>query len=501
MRIQIWFHPNPDNIDTIFLECPPEDEGKFQTSFRYVNGYKDQFLSNQVRDKCALVYLDAGRNFDAQFSQSRWSLFGKIIRQLDEHFRNEIPTEVHRQVKEHLLSAQELLKTPLYRQFERTITEAFEEQLRQTTHRVTFDFRTFDPLNFYRSLSPILFEGGREKNPSEAGSGMRNLIVLALFRAYAQTFKGNAIIAIEEPEIYLHPHAQRSLASLLQQLANSGNQIIFSTHSATFIDVARSDRIALIDQGPDEEGELCTSVRTVSHSQLLEKRQQLHSSVSMTLGGMRARYQNIWQAEHAEAFFAKLVVLVEGPTEKEALSVYARYLNLDLDANGVSIVGASGKNNLDQLYQLYDAHQIPIYLIFDNDLGGRPDEVACNKVLLRMLGQVEETMPAAVVCDRYAIINGNYERAIKADLEQEYDGLFDRLHGCALEELGSRAGKALIARHMARALVELCIVPNTVRSIINEVKRRLKLETDDEPPDASNDPRDNYELLDEDFPF
>ena len=55
---------------------------------------------------------------------------------------------------------------------------------------------------------------------------MRNLIVLALFRAYAKAFRGNAIFAIEEPEIFLHPHAQRSLATLFEELARAGNQVL-----------------------------------------------------------------------------------------------------------------------------------------------------------------------------------------------------------------------------------------------------------------------------------
>lgn len=71
---------------------------------------------------------------------------------------------------------------------------------------------------------------------------------MALFRAYAQAFRGNAVIAIEEPEIYLHPHAQRSLATLFEDLAAKGSQIFYSTHSATFIDVARSDRVVLVER-------------------------------------------------------------------------------------------------------------------------------------------------------------------------------------------------------------------------------------------------------------
>jgi putative ATP-dependent endonuclease of OLD family len=132
-------------------------------------------------------------------------------------------------------TAQAILKTNKYRTFEDAIAEAFLSQIRHTTHEVKLDFRTFDPLNFYKSLQPLLLENGVRKSPSEAGAGMRNLIVMALFRSYAKAFRGDAIFAIEEPEIYLHPHAQRSLAALFDELAAAGNQVFYSTHSATFV--------------------------------------------------------------------------------------------------------------------------------------------------------------------------------------------------------------------------------------------------------------------------
>src|SRR5512146_376523 len=38
------------------------------------------------------------------------------------------------------------------------------------------------------------------------------------------------VLLIEEPELYLSPHAQRHLYGLLRALAQAGNQILYSTH-------------------------------------------------------------------------------------------------------------------------------------------------------------------------------------------------------------------------------------------------------------------------------
>ncbi len=47
------------------------------------------------------------------------------------------------------------------------------------------------------------------------------------------------VLVIEEPEIYLRPQAQRYLYHLLRDFAAAGNQVVYSTHSPAFLNVAR----------------------------------------------------------------------------------------------------------------------------------------------------------------------------------------------------------------------------------------------------------------------
>ncbi|GAI50425.1 unnamed protein product, partial [marine sediment metagenome] len=61
------------------------------------------------------------------------------------------------------------------------------------------------------------------------------------------------ILAIEEPELYLHPSRCRYLANLLLQLAErpgvglgASNQIIYTSHSPYFVDLHRFDQIRLV---------------------------------------------------------------------------------------------------------------------------------------------------------------------------------------------------------------------------------------------------------------
>src|SRR5690606_16680021 len=142
--------------------------------------------------------------------------------------------EKERILKESFDNALELMRTPLFNNFEETFRSFFVDQIKRTTHQIRLDFRTFTPRNYYLAIRPLLIEYGLEKDLIEAGQGMSNLILLSLFRTYAKVFKDDAFIAIEEPEIYLHPHARRSLYTLFTDLAEQGSQIFYSTHSEDF---------------------------------------------------------------------------------------------------------------------------------------------------------------------------------------------------------------------------------------------------------------------------
>lgn len=492
LRIKVWFEKNQENIASAYFEyiaASKEGRARFETT---ASGSRPQYLSNEVRQNFPLVYLDAARSFDAQFGSSRWSLFGQIVRQLDAHFRDKVGVDTQDQVKNHLEKAQELLKTPLYRSFEKAVAEAFQDQVRLTTHAVNFDFRTFDPLNFYRSLYPVLFEDGNPKNPAEAGSGMRNLIVIALFRAYARTFKADALIAIEEPEIYLHPHAQRGLAVLFQELSDQGAQLFYSTHSASFLAIEHFDRVAVVERCKDSDGDPCTRIRHLTEDGLLTKRKALHAGVPMTAISMRERLRNACDVEHAEAFFARAILLVEGPTEQAALPIYAAALNIDFDALGVSVVSAGGKAGLDALHQLYNGLGFSVFLLFDNDIGGTTKDIPLNKVLTRLLSLQEDENPPPIVSSHYAILQPDFEGTIKAEVENIQAGLYDRLRAEATAEFGAKAGKPIQARYIARKLVDQKIFPPTIKKVAEAVRDML---TPNNLMSLEN------ELFDDDIPF
>ena len=65
--------------------------------------------------------------------------------------------------------------------------------------------------------------------------------------------KDRAVLAIEEPEIYLHPQAQRQLYKSFRALAypvdgSSGTQIFYTTHNPSFVDAQCAYEIEMLSK-------------------------------------------------------------------------------------------------------------------------------------------------------------------------------------------------------------------------------------------------------------
>ncbi|MEM8493538.1 MAG: AAA family ATPase [Pseudomonadota bacterium] len=66
--------------------------------------------------------------------------------------------------------------------------------------------------------------------PRDLGSGVEIVLTLLLLRSISAESKGGIVYLIDEPELHLHPDAQRKLADLLI-LESTDKQVVVSTHS------------------------------------------------------------------------------------------------------------------------------------------------------------------------------------------------------------------------------------------------------------------------------
>jgi len=155
------------------------------------------------------------------------------------------------------------------------------------------------------------------------------------------------IFAIEEPELYLHPHAIRILISTLEDIATK-DQVLFSSHSSEFVNRVPFENV-------------CCLKRIGTSSQV---NQPDLSDVSPAAQNKVRRYL---REDRSDMLFAKSVLLVEGQAELFAIPEFAQKLGYSLDRHGVSVVCVNGNGNFDTYHRILDAFGIPHVILADGD--------------------------------------------------------------------------------------------------------------------------------------
>ena len=398
-------------------------------------------VNNDLREKCSIIYIPASRNFDYQLqNNSEWSFLGKIIKQFNELFPNDNLEGLKTKFEE----VKSKLETEKFKKFESSFKSSFKEHVLPTENDVDIGFKAFNPKNYYKTIEIIPKEYGAIKDLDQMGDGMKNLIFMALLRAYAENFPKSTIFLIEEPELFLHPQGRLDLFNIFKNLAEKGTQIIYCTHSQEFIDIEHFSSIARVTKINNEKDHH-TELIQIKEMDFLSKWKAETGISTVTIDSIRLFLKNISDAETNKAFFAKKIVLVEGNTEKWMLPIYAKKIGMDLEKNNVEIVSVSGKNNMQKFYLLFKELKYSIYLIFDGDKTKSEGEET-NKKLTNAVFKQEESWPLTNVGDFGSVFEENIEEELKKSISN-----FEQLKTEAktLYALKNDRNKEIIARHIA----------------------------------------------------
>jgi hypothetical protein len=186
------------------------------------------------------------------------------------------------------------------------------------------------------------------------------------------------VLLIEEPELYLRPQAQRYLYRLLRRFADAGNQVIYSTHAPSFLNVARLEELALVQRHP-------SSGTSIMQPQPITPDEDF-------------RVLTEFDAERSELFLARAALLVEGQTEKLAFPFVFDALGHDPDREGISIVACGGKSNIPLFARVCRATHVPFIAVYDRDAprGRRPAHSArtLNALIAQIAGPQHTVMLA-----------------------------------------------------------------------------------------------------------
>jgi len=256
------------------------------------------------------------------------------------------------------------------------------------------------------------------------------------------------ILAIEEPELYLHPSRCRYLSSLLVQLAEKpefglgdSNQIMYTSHSPYFVDLRYFDQIRMVRKEPSLDSPVPQSV--VKRFSLNEAKETMAkvcngNSSNFTRDGFMARAMSVMNTVVNEGYFADVVVVVEGLSDVGALWKLQEIMNKSWSGLGIAVVPAGGKNNIAPPTVIFRGLSIPTYFIFDADahLIGKDGENGAkdrNHRYLKLAGVSPEDFPDTQIHKTWAVINKNLEKLLEEELGTE---VFQSIRGNVASELG-----------------------------------------------------------------
>lgn len=318
-------------------------------------GGREKRVSNLMRSEVALLYLDLERLAQKQLRPTQWTLYGKLLREIErripedqkEAFVRAVEQGLEDHLRPHLTNARQIVDDLVRR---------------QTGLEAGLDFRAVDPLEVLKTVRPFLIEGDMNSDPEEVGAGVQSALGVAIARAYAEIVRQPLVLALEEPELYLHPHGCRHFYRLLQELTRTGLQVLYTTHARAFISAGDFESLHIVRKtdGPTA----VTSGRTY-----------------VPLAGVDPlRIQSKFNERLNELFFSLAAVLTEGDPDEIACRCAMDRLGVDLDRRSISILALGGKDEIAVVSHLLVALGIPVFALLDEDPGNADSAATRGRV-------------------------------------------------------------------------------------------------------------------------
>jgi hypothetical protein len=336
-------------------------------------------------------------------------------------------------------------------------------------------------LELLLSAPRLYVDDGFRNAVENKGHGLQRAVIFTILRRYAEYMttspegkRRNLILAVEEPEIYMHPQAQRTIRSVFRKIAKGGDQVIFSTHSSLLVDVAYFDEIIRLEnnlQNIDGKRTTVSRAYQLPVSRMIEDLEVRYPKLkgTATPASMRDRYSHAYNPRRNEGFFASKIILVEGLTEEYSLPIYADAIpNCAFDPQGISVVECGGKMTMDRLFRIFNELRIPCYMLFDYDsTNSEKDIIDKSKELLALANEKPEAPASLFVADGVACFPHKWEVDLKDEIPDASTKTVKARKALGLSP-DNDSGKPLIARYIARDLTSQspAIVPPSIKRII-----------------------------------
>ena len=288
------------------------------------------------------------------------------------------------------------------------------EQIQHHFHEF-FPMLSLDVIKENNDIKILVQKEGIESTHLYLGAGIIEVLLL-ITHLIAHKEK---VLFIDHPESHLHPHAQRRLSTMFEDANNS--QICIITHSPYFVNLNRNSQILRF-------------VQDSAQTKCIELTPDYFTDTDLS------KLEQFMDIDTKEFFFARKVVLVEGPTEFGALPIFASKL-YNFDENGVSVIIVGGKKSFETFVKLCEGFVLPYLVIADQD--AKED-----------ISNLEQ----------------NYPNCKSHIMDDEFDDILpDEICAEAKNEVGGKS-KPRIGKYVASKLIETNNIPQEIIEIIEKIK-------------------------------
>lgn len=241
-------------------------------------------------------------------------------------------------------------------------------RLMPSVEKVSLKVITDDIKTIFSKGVELTIDDGIETDVLMKGHGLQRCIVFSLIQTLILNERNELInsdptkiennpilLAIEEPELYIHPQLGKLFYDVLNEFGGA-HQVIYTTHSPRFIDVYENENIALVSKTRMSGTKIKNCDRNafigLEDRKIFQGLAQLNTDVN-------------------ELFFAKNVIVAEGPEDKVAITETCKKMKkikIRTEEIDVTIVVANGKGNLPFFIRVLNAFDINYVILHDSDI-------------------------------------------------------------------------------------------------------------------------------------